>query len=463
MKKIGIVIADGVGYRNFIMSDFINEAKLKFDVIYIYSGLLKSVYNENDIEGIKFRELDIYRESKKSWFYRKLKEVAHLQNHKSFFGINTSLQNGIPKSLKPNKAKLIKLIYILTSVFKNEKYISFFEKLQYKSFQNDTISKAYVAVLKEDKLNHLFFTHQRPANLAPLLGAAKTCGISTSSFIFSWDNLISKGRMLGSFNSFFVWSDLMKSELHYFYPKVKKEDIKIVGTPQFEPYVLDRYYRDEKYFYNRFDFDDSKKTIYYSCGDVSTSKSDPLYITIIAKAIRDKRIQSLNFVVRTSPAEGNSRFLDIKNEYPFIKWNFPKWNLTRENHTETWSQRVPKFEDLCDLRALLTFSDININMCSTMGLDSMIFDKPVINPVFGNDENGLYNDQKYLKYDHYKNVVESRSVVIATNENELIEAINNSLRNPAEASKQRQEILKLEISKPLKGTSKRIVKELMKF
>lgn len=39
MKKLGIVITDGVGFRNFIMSDFISEATREFDSVSLYSGL----------------------------------------------------------------------------------------------------------------------------------------------------------------------------------------------------------------------------------------------------------------------------------------------------------------------------------------------------------------------------------------------------------------------------------------
>lgn len=39
MKKLGIVITDGVGFRNFIMSDFILNAVLEFEKVSIYSGL----------------------------------------------------------------------------------------------------------------------------------------------------------------------------------------------------------------------------------------------------------------------------------------------------------------------------------------------------------------------------------------------------------------------------------------
>jgi hypothetical protein len=38
MKKLGIVITDGVGFRNFMLSNFIQEVLLKFYAVVIYSG-----------------------------------------------------------------------------------------------------------------------------------------------------------------------------------------------------------------------------------------------------------------------------------------------------------------------------------------------------------------------------------------------------------------------------------------
>jgi len=463
MNRIGVVIADGVGFRNFIMSDFINQLENSFDEIIIYSGLPIDVFKDLDSEKVKLRELAIYKESKKSWVYRKLKEVAHMKLHISFFGIKCSYDNGNPKKINSKRTLLTKIVYLLTNVFHSEQNVVFFEKLQYKSFSQSTIFNGYKKMLKEDSPKHLFFTHQRPFNIAPLLGAAKLNNISSSSFIFSWDNLASKGRMLGEFDHYLVWSELMKKELLYFYPKTSLNNVSVVGTPQFEPYVMDKYEVDKEAFYKKFDLDINKKIIYYSCGDVSTSRLDPLYIKTIAKAIKENKILDSNFIVRTSPAENETRFVDLKKEYPSIIWNFPDWKLTRVNHTETWSQRVPAIQDLKDLRGLLSYSDVNINMCSTMSLDIMLFDKPVINSVFGNKNNGLYNDQKYLNYVHYDKVVNSGAVVVAKNEAELISAINIELKTPQIRANQRRELLKLEIGKPLQGTSKRIVEELKEF
>lgn len=460
MGKIGIVIADGVGYRNFVMSDFLNQLEIGFDEVIIYSCLKKEVFKSINSDKIKVRELSIYKESRKTWFYRKLKEVAHMKLHLSFFGIKCSYSNGNPKRINSKRALITKVAYLLANLFHSEKNIVFFEKLQYKSFSRSNVFKRYVRMLQEDLPEHLFFTHQRPYNIAPLLGAAKLNNITSSSFIFSWDNLASKGRMLGEFDYYMVWSKLMKEELLYFYPKTNSNNISIVGTPQFEPYVMSKYEIDKDSFYKKFNLNTNKKIIYYSCGDVSTSKLDPLYIETIAKGIKNGKILNSNFIVRTSPAENETRFVDLKREFPNIIWNFPDWKLTRENHTETWSQRLPHIEDVKDLRGLLMYSDININMCSTMSLDIMLFDKPVINAVFGNENNDLYNDQKYLSYAHYEKVVNSGAVVVAKDKDELIIAINDELKNPAKRAEKRKLLLDLKIGAPLVGTSKRIVKIL---
>lgn len=463
MKKLGLVIVDGVGFRNFIISNFLNEASNNFDEIVIYSGLKESVYDLEYYKNVKVIELEIYKESRITNFYRKLNEVAHLYRHNSFYGITDTLNFTKPKGYS-KRAILNKFIRIFAFIFQSEKYTNAFQKLIYKSFSKNKVARGFIRILNQEKPNILFFTHQRPPYIAPLVYAANVMNIKTCSFIFSWDNLTSKGRMPAMFDTFFVWSDLMKNELKYFYPFIDKKNIYVIGTPQFEPYIMDNYKTSLEGFYKRFKLDRNKKTICFSCGDLSTGGNDELSIKIIANAILEDKINTpVNLVVRTSPADDGSRFNNLKKRYPFIIWNKPKWIQTRKNHIEPWSQRVPLKEDIKDLRAILEFSDISINMCSTMSLDFMIFNKPVINQVIGNKTNGLFDDQRFLNYDHYKKVVESGAVAIAKNEIELIEVINTTLEQPNKKIKQQNELIQLQISKPLKGTSKRIVEVLLKL
>jgi hypothetical protein len=462
MKKIGIVITDGVGFRNFILSDFLTEAEKKSDEVVILSCLPANVY-----EGLsgkaKIIELNVFQEKFITWFFRKAKELGHLQLHKkNNFGINDNLKANYSKANNP-RGIATRFAFWWTTLFHSEKWIQCYNNLQQWSFKNHPITKEYLEIIQNENFDLLFVTHQRPPFIAPLLYAAEKLNVKTAAFIFSWDNLASKGRMAGNFDYYLVWSDLMKEELCYFYKTVKADNIDVVGTPQFEPYVLERYQSTKEQFYRKFNLDSSKITICYSCGDISTSKNDELYIELIANAIINKLIPNVNLIIRTSPAEDPIRFAVLVDKFPFIKWNYPKWTLSREGHQEVWSQRVPLAEDVMDLRSLLEFSDININVVSTMTLDFMIFDKPVIFPVFGNGKNGLYNDRRFLSFKHLEHVKNSNAVRIAYDKKELLKAINDTIANPSEKLRYQKELVALEIGKPLMGTSKEIVNSLVKW
>ncbi|MEC4004400.1 hypothetical protein OX283_007015 [Flavobacterium sp. SUN052] len=460
MKKLGVIITDGVGYRNFILSDFISEAHKNFDEVVILSFLPKSVYKDIDCKVI---ELESVTEKFFNWFFRKAKEVAHLQLHKKGnFGIQDNLKTNYSKS-NSSHGYATRMIFKFTHFFHSENTIQLFNRLQQLSFKNNSITKNYKSLLESEKFDLLFFTHQRPPFIAPLVYQAEKQNIKTATFIFSWDNLASKGRMAANFNYFLVWSDLMKSELLQFYSSVKSDNVAVVGTPQFESYVLDRYKTDVTSFVKKFDLDSNKKTICFSCGDISTSRNDELYITTIADAILNNQIKDVSLLIRTSPAEDPIRFQNFVAKYPFVKWNYPKWELSRENHQEQWSQRIPTVEDVQDLRAVLEFSDININMLSTMSLDFMQFNKPVINTVFGNSTNRLYDDQRFLNYAHIQKVVKSGATKVVLNENELITAINSYLNDSNLDCTNRKQLLQLQVSKPLLGTGKRIAETLLKW
>lgn len=457
-ERLGLVITDGVGYRNFVLSSFLTEAAKEFKEIIIFSGLPASAFKQID-PSISVVELPVFKEQKRHWFFRKLKEVAHLQKYKKNPGIADNLRMNRKKGFSPN-AILTQIIYGITSVFHSEKAILRYEMWQEKMFSDHLVVRSYGKLLQEYRPDKLFFTHQRPPFIATLVYQAKKLKIPTSAFIFSWDNLASKGRMATTFDQYLVWSALMKSELLRFYPKTSDMQVEIVGTPQFEPYA-DRISRITKNdFLGHYGLTADQKIICYSCADGSIGPNDPLVVSIIAKTIRDKKIENCQLLVRTSPAEDEARFAEVKTSFPEIAWNHPHWKQTRKDHPEPWSQRIPLAEDLEELKAVLTYADVNVNMCSTMSLDFMLFGKPVINTVFGNRNNGLYDDQRFLQYEHYQHVVESGAVKIAKNAEELIEGLQEYLQNPLQDLQKQQRLLTLEVGIPLEETTRKCVNAL---
>lgn len=460
MKNLGVVITDGVGFRNFILSDFIAEAKNNFDAVVIYSCIPANTFEKYNL-NCKIVELDQYKEKFITWFFRKAKEVAHLQLHrKNNFGIQDNFNSNKTK-VKNTRGYATRFIYQMTALLHSESWILRFNKLQQFSFRNNSVGKSFNNQLKEDKIGILFFTHQRPPFIAPLLLQAEKLKIKTVAFIFSWDNLASKGRMAGNFNHYLVWSNLMQSDLLHFYQSVKLHQIDVVGTPQFEPYVLERYKTSKDHFYSTYNLDSTLPVILFTCND-SSSKNDPFYLELLADYIASNRIKA-NLIVRTSPADEPSRFLYMQEKYPFIQWNFPDWKLTRENHAEPWTQRVPEFNDIVNLKSVLQFSDVIINVLSTIILDGFLFNKPSICPVFGNEKKGFDSAIKFLDYPHLKQVVDSNSVVIVKNESEFLESVNLVLKNPNALLIEQKKFVELEIGKPLLGTSKRIVTTLLQW
>jgi hypothetical protein len=462
MKNLGVVITDGVGFRNFILSDFIKEANDNFDSVIIFSCLPKKVFVDLNLK-CKVVELAVFEETFKTWFFRKIKEVTHLQLFaKNNFGILDNLNQSKSKELSP-RGVAIRCMHIWSKFIKSENWILRYNKWQQLTFKRNPLTTQYQTLLKEYKISMLFFTHQRPPFIAPLIYAAEVLKIKTSTFIFSWDNLASKGRMAGNFNYYFVWSQLMKSELIHFYKSVKKENVLVVGTPQFEAYTNDEFGYSREQFKKKFSLGKDQKIIFFTCNDAS-SKNDIVYLEILANFITEnKLVGEVAVIVRTSPVEDASRFKFLADKFSFLIWNFPDWNISRIHHQESWSQRVPSMSDLNDLKSLLKYCDICINVLSTITLDAYIFDKPVINPVFGNESNGMFDDQKFLNYAHLSKLVDSKSSDIVKNAGEFLDAINAILSHKEDKKSLRVKFLELQISESLEGTSKRIAESLARL
>jgi len=460
MKNIAIAITDGVGYRNFVLNGFLEKLSSQFNHIYVFSAIPIKYFDKLDDSQYTIIELLDYKEPKITWFYRKLKEVAHLRNHKKGnFAISRLWVLNKNKNLN-FRGFLTRLVFFITEFLNSEKWILYFNTKQKMSIKKLKVYNYYNYLFKKHQIDLMFFTHQRPPYIAPLVYVAEDYGIKTSTFIFSWDNLASKGRMAAEFDEYFVWSELMKNDLKEFYKNVKSDRIHIVGTPQFETYRLKDFYSSKSDFLSYFKLNPAFKTITYSCGDSSVAKNDPYYIDIIAFAISNNQIEKVNFIVRTSPADDGKRFQPLVKKYPFISWNFPDWNNEDQGHSQAWSQRIPTKKDLINLQSILRYSDLGINMCSTMSIDFMLFDKPVINPVMGTGDGDLANDQKFLKFPHYKTVVESNSVDFAKSPDQLIQLIAKNLSSPLDKKEQRIKLRELQIGQPLENTSERIVDKL---
>ena len=182
MKTLGLVITDGVGFRNYILSNFLDTAIKEFDTIIILSCLPADVYKGHTT--CRIIELEVFNEQYKTWFFRKTKEVAHLKLHaKGNFGIQHNLSINKSK-LKTTRGYGTRLIYKFTSFFHSEKNIQTYQKLQNFTFSRNKITNKYQDILKQENIDLLFFIKS--------LYISKKFNISLYCFfsIFSFEKMI---------------------------------------------------------------------------------------------------------------------------------------------------------------------------------------------------------------------------------------------------------------------------------
>lgn len=311
----------------------------------------------------------------------------------------------------------------------------------------------------------LFCSHQRPLEiLAPVL-AARELGIPTACFIFSWDNLTSKGRIAAPFDHYFVWSELMRDELLKYYPDVTPDRIHIVGTPQFDPYSDLRLEMTRAEFFALFGADPQRKLICYSGGDEGTCPEDPDHAAILMELIRSGKIRgNPQVLVRPSPVDDGKRYARLRSRFPEMIFAQPAWIHTVPGN---WARCIPTSDDIRFLANLTRHADVGVNLASTMTLDFAIHDRPVVNVAFDVNNPPLFGRPPlwdyYYKFEHYRVVVALKAARFARSREQLAEFVNDYLENPALERVERKNFVKTEVGQPIGQSSDIILRTLQRL
>jgi hypothetical protein len=302
-----------------------------------------------------------------------------------------------------------------------------------------------------------------PEILAPVL-AAKSLGIPTASFIFSWDNLSSKGRIAAPFDHFLVWSDHMGQELMRFYRDITEQCVHIVGTPQFDPYADASLLWSRDEYCRRVGADPQRPIICYSGGDPGNAKEDPQHLDVLLRQIRAGQIrQQPQVLLRSGPSDPGTRYAQLRSNYPELIFVPPVCYHTRPGD---WRGVIPQAEDIQLLANLIRHADLNINFASTMTLDFAIYDKPVINVAFDVSSPPHFNMPMwdyYQKWDHYRPVIEFAAARFARSPDELADHVNAYLDDPTLDREGRAKFRQQQISVPIGNSTEEVLSVLQQI
>lgn len=458
MKKIALLVPDGVGIRNYLYSNLLTYLKETTTEVFIWTPLPKQVFE--DIEGyndLLFYKINLEKESFISRICRASSTYARLLFNYKKTDNKTILTNWnyYPKS---NKQKILNKVAQFIGKWGVKKYsrILMLEKKIWNNWDRKIIDN-YKKMLQEAKIDTLVITHQRVASLLPICIAAKELGVEVVTVIYSWDNL-PKASLAVWANKYLVWSNYMKEEMKMYYPEIQPENIIVTGTPQFEFYLNEKNIISREEFAKKYGLNCDKKWICFSGDDEKTSPFDPKYLEDVAEAIQ--KIEEKNrpqIIFRRCPVDVSGRYDKIveqyKNDIIAIE---PLWNIF--NAKKNWGAIFPKKEDI-NLQVNLAYHcELVINLGSTMAHDFAIFDKPCFylnyNPV--EEKNTTWKIDNIYKFQHFKSIGNLEAVGWLNSKEEIQHKLQNVLKNNEIIGKDKKQWLQIIVKHPIEESSKNI-------
>ena len=280
----------------------------------------------------------------------------------------------------------------------------------------------------------LLTTHIHLPIEAPLLSAAKELNIASLGIVNSWDNVV-KGIEAHPDNVL-VWNDINKEQMCVL-EGYKKEYVKTIGAPAFDPYFNQKNIVPREKFCQEYGFDPERPIILYATiGQYVPFFEETNILDNLLDIFKNYKLSERpQIICRLHPWSKKELFKNYSSSKNLV---YSSYN----NYTPTlgWT---PTLREVIDASNLLYHSDICITPGSTMVLESAIFDTPLIVPTFNDFQPEVwkkyYSEMGFFK--HAGKLVKNNLVPIVRSRSELEKWINNYLESPNLFSKERRTIV----------------------
>ena len=439
-NKILLLFPDGVGIRNYLYSNTFTNVNEELVLFHNFDPETVTAIKKNAaIEG----EIAIpgYKESVKEKFLRELICLSRLYYNHEQMKNPTLLTNWNWNQKTFSKKIFYKTIEYIAPFFKKYSRILKLERKYQNALRQNPFYDEVKAILKKEQPSIVFCSHQRALKAATIFAAASDLGISTTTVIYSWDNL-PKARLALRADNYLVWSDHMKKELNIYYPEISPDKISVTGTPQFEFYEKSENIIEKEIFYKRHNLDPNRKIICFSGDDLKTSPDDPSYLKDLAQEIIKANLQhQYQILLRRCPVDFSGRFDEVVNEFKdLIKEASPLWYFSK---SKEWNAVYPSFDDVKLLVSTAFYSDIVVNVGSTMALDFWMFNKPCvfINYDQQNKKEEDWSVKTIYEFQHFKSMTNQKAVIWLNSKEEISKTIVLEINQNAAMEQWKEKVL----------------------
>ena len=265
----------------------------------------------------------------------------------------------------------------------------------------------------------------------PLLRTARRRGVRTVAVDLSWDNLTNKLLPIRRVDRLIVWNSTMRreaQELHGYEPG----EIEVAGPPQFDGYFNGAPRSRRAVFCRRLGLDPERRLLTLTTIPAEAYPRHDLVIDRLLDAIRSGAIRRpCDLLVRVHPRDDLRRY-DRYAGTPHLVIEKPFRQSATAGDGHSVDVTIENTRHLADT---MCHSDVVLNVASTIAIEAAIFDTPVVNIAFDEDDAEarpfLTSPIRYYSYTHYQQIVRAGAVRIARSPAEMIDLVNRYLDEPS--------------------------------
>jgi hypothetical protein len=316
------------------------------------------------------------------------------------------------------------------------------------------------------KLNTKILISTYPVNFteAMLLNAAnsmKNC--KTIIHLLSWDNISCKGHFPELANEYIAWGPIMKNEFMEYY-KIPEEKIHICGVPHFDLHTQSKLHPNYEYYLEKLKLNPKGAYLLFAMSSPRFAPNEIDIVEWLSKAVsNDEFGVGMQLVVRPHPQNIQGSMADqswiprlIALQTKAVKVDFPEMLLDSKMALSMQSHDMIKFSQL------LAGARISLNSGSTVSIDSLVCNVPVILTAFDADFELEYwkSARRLIDFEHLKKMTLTGGISVVHNFTELRKEIQNYLKDKDLNIQQREHLLKLQCSSNHENATGKVVEVL---
>ena len=286
-----------------------------------------------------------------------------------------------------------------------------------------------------------------------LLREAHARGVPTMAAIVGWDNPSSYAIRGASMDYATCWSQLQKNELVYG-SDWNPERVNIGGIPSYDGYFRKEWQLSKDDYFKLHGLDSNRKLISYACSFVHFAPNFPNVEALAKLVSSDALVEPSQLLIRLHPSHFQDKpkiFADEREKIFALEKQYPHVHVVKPVALGG-SLGYYGGEDMDEKSSMMAHSDVLVTVYSTMVVETAVHDTPIVAAVI--DVPGGWNKPKKYSlslkkignWPTHKRFRDAKAGRVAENADQLRDAINLYLTNPALDAAQRRKFVEDEIT-----------------